>query len=533
MIVDSKDPYWGKYEGLVYHKLHDSKWTGLAIYAWDYGDFKEGMERIVKPPTYAATFNTIACAAQAARLWKGIDDSFADECLENAKTCLAAVEKLKSDWNIAEGSPLEQDNVKGDNKRGKDPLFAPLDQAIGGGPYGDTYVVDDYYWALCELFATTGDDEYLTKLKEYKNPNDSTGTDKALSLTYNLGGGENKGSFSSFNWGCTSGLGTLSLFLNSDKLSEADAATVSKSIVAAADKYIAQEDASGMGIPYKGSTFTDPINIGLDENGDPIEVTGYEWGSNSFVANNAMVMAYAHLATGGQKYIDGASTAMDYIFGRNGNDFSYVTGYGDTEMETVLQYPHHRFWSAGIDPDFPKAPNGILSGGPGAGMQDPYVGGLGYKRGAVASQKCFVDSAEAWSVNEITINWNAPLLWMASYLEDAAPDPDKVVIGGGSSTTDPDPSDEFDPSKGTGIWGDADQDKQVKMNDAVLIMQSISNGDKYGLTGSDSSHLTEQGQYWGDVHDHKDPKGALSAQDALRIQEFLLKTVTDLTPAGK
>jgi len=529
MIVDSKDPYWGKNAGLVYHKLHDSKWTGLAIYAWDYGDFADGMARIVKPPTYAATFNTIACAAQAARLWKGIDDEFADKCLANAKKCLAAVEKLKSDWDIKEGSPLEQDNVDGDNKRGKDPLFAPLDQAIGGGPYGDTYVVDDYYWALCELFATTGDSEYLTKLKEYKNPNDSTGADKALSLTANLGGGENKGSFSSFNWGCTSGLGTLSLLLNEDKLSDADAKTVRDSIVKVADQYVEFEDSNGMGIPYKGSTFTDPINIGLDENGKPIEVTGYEWGSNSFVANNAIVMAYAQLITGDQKYIDGASTAMDYIFGRNGNDFSYVTGYGDTEMGTVLQYPHHRFWSAGIDPKFPKAPNGILSGGPGAGMQDPYVGGLGYKRGAVASQKCFVDSAEAWSVNEITINWNAPLLWMASYLEDVAPqDPSKVTLG--EVTPGPGPSSEFDPTKGTQVWGDADQDKQVKMNDAVLIMQSISNGDKYGLDGSESTHLTDQGQYWGDVYEHKDPNGSITPQDALRIQEYLLKKYTSLDP---
>jgi endoglucanase len=520
MIVDSKDPYWGDKAGLVYHKLHDSKWTGLAIYAWDYGDFADGMARIVKPPTYAATFNTIACAAQAARLWKGIDDDFADKCLTNAKKCLAAVEKLKSKWAIEKGDPLEQDDVKGTNKRGTDPLFAPLDQAIGGGPYGDTYVEDDYYWALCELYATTGDEEYFTKLKEYKNPNDSTGADKALSLTANLGGGENKGSFSSFNWGCTSGLGTLSLYLNSDKLSASDAKTVKDSIIKVADEFIEFQDSTGMGIPYKGSTFTDDINIGKDENGNSIEVTGYEWGSNSFVANNAIVMSYAYdiakddatLAKIANKYIDGASTSMDYLFGRNGNDFSYITGYGDTEMGTVLQYPHHRFWSAGIDPDFPKAPNGILSGGPGAGMQDPYVGGLGYKRGAVASQKCFVDSAEAWSVNEITINWNAPLLWMASYLEDVAPNVGSDPI----------------PKPKEGVWGDANMSGEVKMNDAVLIMQAASNADEFGIGGSDKNALTSDGAYWGDVYDHKG--GDITNMDALQIQKYLIKVVTSLDP---
>ena len=94
----------------------------------------------------------------------------------------------------------------------------------------------------------------------------------------------------------------------------------------------------------------------------------------------------------------------------------------------------------------------------------------------------------------------------------------------------PVPPPEFDPTLGTQVWGDADQDKQVKMNDAVLIMQSISNGDKYGLDGSESTHITDQGQYWGDVYEHKDPTGSITPQDALRIQEYLLKKYTSLDP---
>ena len=34
------------------------------------------------------------------------------------------------------------------------------------------------------------------------------------------------------------------------------------------------------------------------------------------------------------------------------------------------------------------------------------------------AQKCFADNIEAWSVNEITINWNAPLAWVAAYLDE-------------------------------------------------------------------------------------------------------------------
>ena len=392
--------------GFVYHKLHDHKWTGLATKSWDYdkevmenGEKGWGTVRIVKPATYAATFNMIACAAQAARLWKGVDDSFANECLQNAKTSWNAIIAKQSKWNIA----------KGDSET--DPYFAPLDQAIGGGAYGDTYVGDDAYWAACELYATTGDSTYYNFLKQYKNPNDNSGNDKAFSLTTNLGGGENNGSFSSFNWGCTSGLGTLSLYL-SDKTSATDKAAIKKSITNAGDAYLAQMNKEGMGVPYKEATFEDGVNIGKG-----IKVTGYEWGSNSFVINNAMVLAYAYdVDHSGTKYLNGAAEALDYIYGRNGLGFSYVSGYGDKTME----WPHHRFWAQGVDPTFPKAPNGVLSGGPGAGMQDPYIGGLGYKRGTLANQKCYVDNAEAWSVNEVTINWNAPLVWMTNFMIDEA-----------------------------------------------------------------------------------------------------------------
>ncbi len=447
MQVPASDTIWGsKCEGMVYHKLHDQKWTGLAIHAWKYEGF-DGCVRIAKPPTYAASFNLAACGAQAARLWEDYDPTFAKEALAAAEKAYAAVKNSGTGYTVA----------KGDWQT--DPQFAPLDQAIGGGPYGDTYVMDDMYWAACELYITTGKDEYLKDLEAYSNPNDTSGLDKAYSLTTFLGGGENKGSFSSFNWGCTSGLGTLSLYLNQDKLTDANAKKVVDSIVSAGDSYVEEQGKQGMGIPYYGTTFEDGVNIG-----EGIKVTGYEWGSNSFVINNAIVMAYAYDASKDVKYLNGAAEAMDYIFGRNGLDFSYVSGWG----ETCLTYPHHRFWAGGIDPDFPLAPKGILSGGPGAGMQDPYIGGLGYKRGALANQKCYVDSAEAWSVNEITINWNAPLVWMSSFMDDVA----------GGDIPQPTSTSE-DTNK---VWGDADENGEVSVTDIVMVLQYSVNKNKYPLS---------------------------------------------------
>ena len=68
--------------------------------------------------------------------------------------------------------------------------------------------------------------------------------------------------------------------------------------------------------------------------------------------------------------------------------------------------------------------------------------------------------------------------------------------------------------------GDANCDGELNMADAVLIMQSIANPAKYGVKGSDSSHITEQGMKNADITGNND--GVTNA-DALAIQKRLLK----------
>ncbi|HOR22379.1 MAG TPA: glycoside hydrolase family 9 protein, partial [Ruminococcus sp.] len=64
----------------------------------------------------------------------------------------------------------------------------------------------------------------------------------------------------------------------------------------------------------------------------------------------------------------------------------------------------------------PKAPCGVMAGGPNSGMQDPWVQGSGWKKGQIPPQKCYLDHIEAWSVNECTINWNASLAWLSGFV---------------------------------------------------------------------------------------------------------------------
>ena len=398
-------------DGMVYHKVHDYKWTALCVAPAD-----DPLERIVKPVTYAATLNYAAAMAQYARLAKEWD-SDATTYLANAekayKAAKSSYKPFSNDWGSDQFADLES-------------LYAPIKQNKGGGPYGDTDVEDEFYWAACELYIATGDASYKTDLMSYSAGAGALGVDTALY------GGENNGTRSSFTWGTMASLGTFSLCVNADDmldkglLTAAEVDTIEKNVKQAADYFIGLEEESDFGIPYVGHDYDAEVWTVADfeaGNGDNGVVTktltnGYEWGSNSMVMNNAITMAIAYDIDKEAKYINGVSTAMDYILGRNVIEQSYITGYG----EHALQYPHHRWWSGQLNStDFPYAPDGVLSGGPNSEMQDPMIQGAGYKAGSLAPMACYLDNVEAWSVNECTINWNSPLVWIASFLEDEAP----------------------------------------------------------------------------------------------------------------
>lgn len=70
------------------------------------------------------------------------------------------------------------------------------------------------------------------------------------------------------------------------------------------------------------------------------------------------------------------------------------------------------------------------------------------------------------------------------------------------------------------MYGDANCDGEVNLADAVLIMQYLSNPNKYGPGGSAAAHITFQGIKNGDVEGNGN---GITLGDALAIQEILLK----------
>ena len=540
-------------DGMVYHKAHDYKWTGLAVAPYDQND--NGKEnkapmRIVKPVTYAATLNASAAFAQAARLFKDYDAAYAKTMEDAAIKTYAAAQKNYKPFTSWGG------DTKGEGGISADIMYAPLDQNKGGGPYGDTEVSDEFYWAACELYITTGDKTYYDELMKYGTNAYGTDNAKALEISTTLVGGENNGSFSLFTWGTLNSVGSISLYVNSqdmlDKglLTQDEVNTLKAQVLKAADSVLEVQNKSAYGIPYVGHNYDTTVwkYDAATGKGDSQTLSlegGYEWGSNSMVINNSMALALAYDASKEVKYIDGVTTAMDYLMGRNPLEQGYVTGYG----EHSTKYPHHRWWSGQLNSnDFPYAPYGVLSGGPNSNMEDPMVQGQGYKVGSIAPMKCYLDNVEAWSVNECTINWNSPLCWVASFLDDEAPNivrdssdtkPTTTTDGkttttettattatsdnDSSSTASTDKSGESTTTTTNGgsvtpgdvLLGDTNLDGRVDITDAVLLNKKAANAVDFNA----------QQLLNGDCYDQN---GEIDGNDATALLKFLVHIIKAL-----
>ena len=313
---------------------------------------------------------------------------------------------------------------------------------------------------------------------------------KCFAVPTALYGGENNGSATAFTWGTVGSLGTLSLCINGqamvDKglLTQDELTTIQNNVKEAADYFLKLEEESDFGVPYVGHDYEAEVWTLANGTEKKTLVNGYEWGSNSMVVNNAMVMGLAYDIDKEAQYISGVSTAMDYLMGRNVLEQSYVSGYGERE----LKYPHHRWWSYQLDNTFPSAPKGVLSGGPNSQMQDPMIQGKGYKAGEVAPMVCYLDNVEAWSVNECTINWNSPLVWIASFLEDEAPLVDseqttttkQTTTTTGTTTTTTSKTTATTTSRTTNekgefdvLIGDTNLDGQISLIDLVFLNKKL------------------------------------------------------------
>ena len=80
-------------------------------------------------------------------------------------------------------------------------------------------------------------------------------------------------------------------------------------------------------------------------------------------------------------------------------------------------------------------------------------------------------------------------------------------------------------SNAASLWGDANCDNNVNMADVVLIMQSLVNPDKFGINGSETTHITRAGM---DNADVEQSGNGITNNDALSIQKYKLNLIRQL-----
>ncbi|WP_405208398.1 glycoside hydrolase family 9 protein [Aquimarina sp. LLG6339-5] len=240
---------------------------------------------------------------------------------------------------------------------------------ISTGEYGDTNVTDEFQWAAVELFITTRENTYRDDID-----------------VNSIGGGTP-------SWPYSDPLALISIAQYTTSLASSINVTAANStLISTADQ-------------LKNQVNTSPMKTTMSTN-------DYSWGSNGAVGNQLILLIRAYELTQDESYLDAAYTAMDYIFGRNGTGYSYVTGFGDTQVFE----PHHRISDAdGISAPIP----GMIVGGP-QNENNPDTGdcsgsGISFPSNLPASK--YVDHWCSYSTNEITINWNAPLVYAMHALD--------------------------------------------------------------------------------------------------------------------
>ncbi len=230
---------------------------------------------------------------------------------------------------------------------------------ISTGEYGDLKIRDEFFWAGTEL-GLAKNDISITK-KEMES--------QVVIVP---------------SWDTLGMLGIISLSL-SDNPQFSEYKTEAQNILLGyTDKLVRKSEES----PYK---------VSLDF---------FKWGSNSDVANMALLKFVAYRITGDKKYLASIQGDVDYILGRNATGYSFVTGFGGKQVMNI----HHRPSGAdGVTEPYP----GFLVGGPNTIVLSDCPSITRSKFPA----KSYADAQCSYSTNEIAINWNAPLFFVMGAMD--------------------------------------------------------------------------------------------------------------------
>ncbi len=331
------------HDGGVYHKCTHAKFDGKV------------MPGITRAPRYvvqkttAAALNFAAVMAQAARVYAG----FGKELPGLADSCLKAATAA---WNWSLQHPAVLYNQEEMNKQ-----YAP---PIVTGAYGDRNVQDEWFWAAVELSVTTADPGYLEA--------------EQVDLNMNM---------SVPSWNAVAMMGVYTAIRNATVFERSllHIQTLTNTLLTIADGWLSGGNKAFSTV--MGQSRRD-----------------FAWGSNSVAMNQSVLLLKAFLHTKDRKYLNGASSNLDYVLGRNATGYSFVTGFGS---QTPMHIHHRPSEADGIVAPIP----GFLAGGPNPGQQDKC------KYPFNDPERSYVDDYCSYASNEVAINWNAPLVYVVGAID--------------------------------------------------------------------------------------------------------------------
>jgi endoglucanase len=314
------------------------------------------MPGVTKEPRYVVQKSTAATLDFTAVMAQAsrIFKNFKKQLPGLSDSCLQSAQKA---WAWAEKNPAVIYDQRAMNQK-----FTP---AVLTGDYGDRFLNDEWFWAGAELFTTTNDKKYFAVV------------DEKIKNRVGLPG-----------WGNVAMLGYYS-FIRFEKKLQDVSSTIKKmkdTVVKMADDYLSRQPSNAFLTVMGGSP------------------RDFNWGGNAFAANQGILLINAYFITKDKKYIDGALSNLDYLLGRNATNYCFVTGIGSKPP----MHPHHRPSEADkiVDP-IP----GMLVGGPNPAQQDHCI------YASKEPELSYVDSVCSYASNEIAINWNAPIVYLANALQ--------------------------------------------------------------------------------------------------------------------
>lgn len=234
------------------------------------------------------------------------------------------------------------------------------------GEYGQSDDHSNRFWAYSEMYALTGNPKYHDKIL----------------LTLN-----DEFPLTEFGYSEVGGLGTLAYLLcDRDKDTQLEH-RLKCEFLRCCDELKNAADQSGYSVAMNDDDFC--------------------WGSNMGVMTKAMLFAINDIIFEDRSCREYAANHLHYLLGANALGISYITGVGDFRCTN----PHLRpAFADRIEECIP----GMVAGGPNRYRSDPFARNVIPEN--TPPMKCYVDDVAGYSLNEITIYWNSPTVFVLAYM---------------------------------------------------------------------------------------------------------------------